>query len=623
MPEIQRRDLLKTIGLAGAASAFAGGAAWPRGDGARPRQDVELVTVFERGEADIHTYRIPAVVRATNGQILAFAEGRVENAEDWGYSRLVLKRSDDGGRTWGELQVVAEAEPDKVGNHVPVVDQTTGRIWVLFVRTALDDGQPVHESRRVYLTSSDDHGETWESNWRDITDDVKTPEMRQHYVCGPVHGIQLTKGDHPNRLVIPGNHTYRAGTDDSPPVVGIHVIYSDNAGEDWKLGGAHGAYDDGVVVPNETTVVELQDGTLYFNTRDQRGSAPGNRAATTSSDGGQTFDGPWEIVPDLVTPIVQGSLLEMTRDNDPDERIVFSAPGHPSSRERLTLWSSLDGTASWRESLVVYDGPAGYSDLVQILDGETRMLGVLFENGPRLSDDGALSYHRRVGFARVPLESLDRPIPPPATTPDTSGHGHTAIVSGSPAVVEGAFGNALRLAGDYVEVPYSAEVDLGSAPFTVALWFRTTRQELQRIVHAYNYDDLPQWLIDITPARVRGQLRTSSTMSSATHKADLTDGRWHHVAIRRGDQGALTLYVDGGSVATGDQTVQGSVSTNALAGIRVGARVDGINNPFVGEVDELYVFDWALNAAQIRALATDNTGPDRQPLLHLPLDDVR
>src|SRR5690349_13089152 len=51
-------------------------------------------------------FRIPAVVRSTQGTLLAFAEGRIDNCGDTGDIDLVLRRSSDGGKTWGPLQVV-------------------------------------------------------------------------------------------------------------------------------------------------------------------------------------------------------------------------------------------------------------------------------------------------------------------------------------------------------------------------------------------------------------------------------------------------------------------------------------------------------------------------------------
>ncbi len=628
MDGIRRRDLLKAAGAVGGASILAAGALPKVAAAAAPKKQLEQSTVFERGETDeYNTFRIPIIVRATDGSLLALAQGRVENAEDFGHIELVSKRSVDDGRTWGPLQVVAAETPERIANQSVVVDQNTGRIHLFYVRTGGDvTGEQIvngtvspEDAPRPFVTYSDDHGASWEPA-RELTDVLKLPEMR-HYVGGPAHGIQLVHGPHAGRLVMPGNHNYLPATPDTPAVVGIHTVLSDDEGATWRLGGALGAYNDDDIIPNETAIVELEDGTVYFNTRDHLGTAPGNRAAAISRDGGETIDGPFEIVPDLVTPMISGSLLTQNRNNDRSERIIFSAPWHPSARERLTLWSSLDAGASWDESLVLYDGPAGYSDLASI-DDDT--IGVLYENGPRLSEATPLTYHQRISLARVKMSALDRPVPKQRTTPDMSGNGNDAVVSGSPARVEGVFGRALELAGDYVELPYDPSIDVGNRPFTAALWFRTAEARQQRLMHAYNNGDFPQWFIEYLPdsSTLRGRMRTAAGDTTAQVVADVADGVWHHVAVRRGAQHEWTLYLDGKAVAS-EQADAGSLSADFLAGIRVGARMDGINNPFVGAVDEVYLFDRALSAAQIRALAESNTQPSRAPVCHLPLDVLR
>ena len=67
--------------------------------------DTENTTdVFVEHESDINVYRIPAIVQTVNGTLLAFAEGRSE-LSDCRHKAIVLKRSMDMGKTWGDLQV--------------------------------------------------------------------------------------------------------------------------------------------------------------------------------------------------------------------------------------------------------------------------------------------------------------------------------------------------------------------------------------------------------------------------------------------------------------------------------------------------------------------------------------
>lgn len=631
--------LLAATGLAGLALAGVpgpAGAGWsPSAAGAPPGRAIEQSTVFSRGQDGYHTFRIPAVAQAQDGTLLAFAEGRVDSPGDDGNIDLVLKRSTDGGRTWGPLQVVADAGSDKFGNPVPIVDERTGRIVLNVTRTGGDvSGDDIRcgradaeQTRRSFVLYSDDHGATW-SDPVEITADVKPADWR-HFVGGPGHGIQITQGEHAGRLVVPGNHSAApppgsgiACTDDR--LFGAHSLYSDDGGATWHLGGVD-TTPEGVVNPNENTVVELSDGTLYFNARDQNGTSVGARAGTVSSDGGASFDTPYQEITDLVAPVVQGSILGLSRDADRRERLVFAAPGHRTARENLTLWTSDDDAGSWERGPVVYEGPAGYSDLVQIDGhGNARRLGVIYENGDRLGEGATLTYHQRISFARVIVPTLDAPSPPPSTTPDASGHGLDAVVSGTPRRVGGVVGSALELAGDYVETPADPALEFGDGPFTAAAWFRSDGTELQTILWAYSNRDVdPKWWIRLEPAqgRIRGHVNTGAENRFVAAAGDYADGAWHHVALTRGDD-AVTLYVDGEPLGT-SAPVAGSVSAGALTGIRVGARVDGINNPLDGAVDDVWMFDQELSAAQIAELAAGDPPPGAEPVLHLPLDRVR
>src|ERR1700704_5928079 len=113
-------------------------------DGWVPGAEISKVTVFKAGQDGYHTYRIPVIVLAKNGDLLAFAEGRKNSAGDHGNIDIVLKRSRDEGKTWGPLQLVQDEDADPrakvwIGNPTPIVDladpKHPGRIWLVFTRS--------------------------------------------------------------------------------------------------------------------------------------------------------------------------------------------------------------------------------------------------------------------------------------------------------------------------------------------------------------------------------------------------------------------------------------------------------------------------------------------------------
>ena len=203
--------------------------------------------VYTSGQDGYHTYRIPALLVTKAGTLLAFCEGRRNGRGDHGDLDLLVKRSEDGGETWSE-QLLIYGEPGEVtiGNPCPVVDDDTGVIWLPFCR----------ENDDVFMTHSADDGKTW-ADPVDITADVKMPAWGW-YATGPGVGIQLQRGEHRGRLVIPCDHR-----EDETYGNGSHTIYSDDHGATWQLSAliAPGA--------NECQVVELADGSLKMNIRMQ------------------------------------------------------------------------------------------------------------------------------------------------------------------------------------------------------------------------------------------------------------------------------------------------------------------------------------------------------------------
>ena len=334
--------------------------------------------VFVSGQDGYHSYRIPSLLVAPKDTVLAFCEGRRKSRSDTGDIDLVLRRSSDGGATWGPLQVVWDDAANTCGNPCPVLDRDTGTIWLLMTRNLGED----HESkiidgtskgsRTVWVSKSMDEGATW-STPLEITNETKGSKWTW-YATGPGAGIQMKNG----RLVVPCDHV-EAETKQG----GSHVIWSADHGATWTLGGA---VPGGV---NECQVVERSDGSLLLNMRNWK-TPSRERAVATSSDGGAT----WSALSHdagLVEPVCQASILRYSWD---PSRILFSNPADAKARVRMTVKLSKDEGKTWATLQELGDGPAAYSCLAVLPD---RKAGCLYECG-------AQSAYEKIVLARIPLE---------------------------------------------------------------------------------------------------------------------------------------------------------------------------------------------------------------------------
>ena len=83
------------------------------------------------GENGYNTFRIPSVIATARAPCSPSRKPGASGGGDAGDIDLVLKRSLDGGQTWSPLQVIGDNGPNTFGNPCPVVDRTTGTIWLL------------------------------------------------------------------------------------------------------------------------------------------------------------------------------------------------------------------------------------------------------------------------------------------------------------------------------------------------------------------------------------------------------------------------------------------------------------------------------------------------------------
>ncbi|MEZ6190990.1 MAG: exo-alpha-sialidase [Phycisphaerales bacterium] len=391
------------------------------------------------GDPRYGLFRIPVVITATDGTVLAISEGRSESGADYGNIDLVLRRSTDRGLTWEPLQVIWDDALNTCGNPTPVVDRDTGRIWMIACHSLEKDTQTVLQTgnpeggRTVWKFYSDDHGKTW-STPVEITDQVKDPDWLW-YATGPGVGIQLQNG----RLVIPA--TRNKGSDGGKSAMS-HVIYSDDHGETWHLEGEAG---DRI---SEAQVVELADDRLLLSAR-RVGDREMLMCQVYSSDRGAT----WSEVrqhPQLISPGgnfvgysggCQASMLRYTRADQQDRnRLIFTNPANQypfgaEGRVKMTIRLSYDEAESWPFERQLHSRWSAYSCLTVLDD---LSIGALYSWGDT-------KRYQRIIFERVNLPWLTSgydqtpsvPMPPEWVRAETDRDGKITVRWAPTALAEG------------------------------------------------------------------------------------------------------------------------------------------------------------------------------------------
>lgn len=329
------------------------------------------VPVFVSGQDGYRTFRIPAIIKAGNGDLLAFCEGRVNGINDFGNIQIVMKRSTDKGKTWSALSIVASNDTLQAGNSAPVLDATDpaypqGRVFLFFCTGDKTEGELRKGigTREVWYKTSTDNGHTWSAPVN-ITSQVK-PKGWRTYANTPGHAIQFPDGPFKGRIYIAANHSEG---DPQPHFADYkaHGYYTDDHGKTFHLG-------EDVPFPggNECMAAPLTGGRIMLNIRNQKGH-PRARIVAISSDGGSRWDTTY-VDNRLPDPVCQGSILKT------GSVLAFCNPADTAERDNLLLHLSFDEGKTWSRTIPVdtirQKDHAAYSDLVEL--GAHR-IGVLYE----------------------------------------------------------------------------------------------------------------------------------------------------------------------------------------------------------------------------------------------------
>jgi sialidase-1 len=363
------------------------------------KQDVFIGGV--EGPNGTSNYRIPSLITAADGSLLAFAEGRASGSDAGhaGYPiKMVMKRSTDNGTTWSEVQIIHENDEFDYSDPRIILNEQNGKLYLFYTQWPDNCGQRCvpqgldDNSSNLFLRTSDDNGQTW-SEAMNLNQQVKDPTWRA-LNCGPGIGIQLKnqifeQGGHNGRLIIPGLRVNRYGE------FNALSIFSDDEGQTWKPGNEYST----LFGTNESEIVELNDGQLLLSSRGMGSDSP-NRGFYTSDDGGVN----WNV---LNTPVVNITRVDASmiryssvKDGDSINRILFSAPmgsppGSGSGRYNLGIWVSYDEGKTFADPVQITSGFSAYSAICKLKDGS---VGVLYEK----------ESSTRISFLRFDISEVEK-----------------------------------------------------------------------------------------------------------------------------------------------------------------------------------------------------------------------
>jgi sialidase-1 len=342
--------------------------------------------VFSAGTDGYFAFRIPAIEAAPNGTLLAFAEARKYHLNDPGFKDqdidLVLKTSTNSGVTWSAMKIIEDpGEKWSAANPATIVDRDTGLVWVFYLRGK--PGRNTYTARagtddiRILARTSKDNGQSWSDpiDLTSVTRDMADPKWRCS-VVGPGGAIQMRDGS----LVIP---VWRFEP------WGACAAFSHDHGRTWQRGEFVPA-----VSGDECQIVELSDGKLLFDIRQQKGP---HRWQSLSSDGGRTWSQPRPG--QTVSPVCCAiEKYPGVANGTGQDWLLWTGPLGPN-RSNLVIRVSRDQGSTFSHERSISNGPDAYSDLTILKDNS---IGVLWEGGKDRE-------YQTITFTRFNREWLERP----------------------------------------------------------------------------------------------------------------------------------------------------------------------------------------------------------------------
>lgn len=348
---------------------------------------VTSTVVFAEGSDSCHFYRIPAMTLDKDGNIVAVTDRRYESLADLGYRKtsidISVRRSTDGGRSWGPQTFIARGDTSRVlGFGFGDASLTLTRSGRILCIMACGEGPKGFRRglKHTAICTSDDGGVSWSEPRI-----VPFPES--------IHSAFVTSGkgiiDQDGDILLSACVLPRDYPDPMPEPwpIEAHLFYSKDEGQTWTLDPV-----PGYGLADEAKLALLPDGRLLMSSR--RGSYGPRGINTAVKDG----NGIWQWEGERFSEGLEAN--PCNADILPIEKglVLHSYIKDKKQRSGLTLAVSRDGGLSWSDIYTLQSGAAAYSTMVQLKNGD---IGVLYEDGTRSTDGGY-----DIVFSRIPRRLL-------------------------------------------------------------------------------------------------------------------------------------------------------------------------------------------------------------------------
>lgn len=326
--------------------------------------------VIAPGDYGSVSYRIPAIITAADGSLVALTDNRKLHSGDLAANiDVIAQRSTNGGATWSQPVTVAQGTSTATGfGDASLLKTKSGKLVALFAGYNGFFQSTPSNPIRLFTSSSTDNGITWDAP-KDITSQIygqnsSDPVRQTWYGIFPTSGQGLTMRDGRLMVVIPVRET-------SSNTISDYAIYSDDEGLTWNVS------QKAVTGGDEGKVVELDNGNILMNVRGT------NRIKSVSTDRGITWS-PQTTWTELSGNPTNGDMIRYTsvKDRFNKSRLLHSIPT-ASTRKNVTMFLSYDEGETWQPQRVIAPNTSAYSSITILPDGT---IGVYLE------EDGTAPY---------------------------------------------------------------------------------------------------------------------------------------------------------------------------------------------------------------------------------------